>query len=410
MIKKNILFLIIPVFLLLVASCRNTGKQKNNISEKIQNDSLQKKITNKLYFGIDTGKYNVISKKIKRNQNLSDLLLNFGVEYSTIDSLTKFKDTFNIRQIRAGNNYHIFTTKADSNKPAFMVYEINKIDYATFGLDSIFVSKRKRKTHTKQVKLSAGISTSLWNAIVDKGKDPMIANDLSEIYAWTIDFFGLQKNDSFTVVYTEKYVDSTYVGIDTIYTSLFKHNNHNFYAFLFKQDGRYSYFDEKGNSLRKAFLKAPLKYSRISSRFSNSRFHPVLKIRRPHHGVDYAAPSGTPVHSIGDGKVIKKGWDKGGGNFIKIKHNSVYSTTYMHLKSFAKGIKTGDFVEQGQLIGYVGMTGLATGPHLDFRVYKNGHPIDPLKMEAPPVEPVKPEKMDEYKKLVEEYMKLLARH
>jgi murein DD-endopeptidase MepM/ murein hydrolase activator NlpD len=188
-----------------------------------------------------------------------------------------------------------------------------------------------------------------------------------------------------------------------------KHSGKDFFAIPFEQDSSLSFFDEEGNSLRKTFLKAPLKFSRISSRFSNSRLHPVLKIRRPHHGVDYAAPTGTPVYSVGDGKIIAKAWDKkGGGNYIKIKHNGTYTTGYLHLNGFAKGIKVGDFVKQGDLIGYVGKTGLATGPHLDFRFYRNGKPVDPLKVDAPPVEPISEENKTIFDSIKTIYMDSLA--
>jgi len=225
----------------------------------------------------------------------------------------------------------------------------------------------------------------------------MLALELSDIFAWTIDFFAIQKGDRFRVIYDEQFVDSTSIGIGEIYAVQFDHYSEPNYAFRFLQDDRYDYFDEKGTSLRKAFLKAPLKFSRISSRFSSGRMHPVLRIRRPHHGVDYAAPKGTPVMSIGDGTVVAKAYQKGGGgNYLKIKHNSVYTTTYMHLSGYAKGIASGSRVKQGQVIGYVGATGLATGPHLDFRVAKNGSLVDPLKVKAPPVEPVKEENMARY--------------
>ena len=392
---------------ILVLSCKNDTKHTYNKSIEEKQD-IQINEEEKLFFGFEKRNFVIEQGKIKRNQNLGNILISYGVNYGIIDSLAKFDTIFDIRKIRTGNNYFVLKTKDSLHKPKYFIYEINKVDYVSFGIcDSVFVKKSSKKIIRKKTKLQAVITTSLWNAIADKSKDPVIANDLSDIYAWTIDFFGLQKGDSFTVVYTEKYVDSVYVGIDTIFASSFIHNSQIFYAFLFYQDGRYSYFDEKGNSLRKAFLKAPLKYSRISSRFSNSRLHPVLKIRRPHHGVDYAAPIGTPVYSIGDGKIIKKAWDRGGGNFIKIKHNSVYTTVYMHLSSFAKGIKTGDYVKQGQLIAYVGKTGLATGPHLDFRVYKNGHPIDPLKMEAPSVEPVKKENRGDFEAIKRKFIKEL---
>jgi len=227
--------------------------------------------------------------------------------------------------------------------------------------------------------------------------DPMLAVELSEIFAWSIDFFGIQEGDRYKVLYEESYVDSLSVGIDRILGAWFFSSGTEFWAIPFEQDGVRSFFDEKGNSLRKAFLKAPLRYSRISSGFSNSRYHPVLKIRRPHHGVDYAAPTGTPVHTVGDGIVTKIGYQaNGGGNYVKIKHNSVYTTTYMHLSRFGKGIRSGVYVKQGEIIGYVGATGLATGPHLDFRFYKNGSAVNPLTVEAPPVEPVHPENLNPY--------------
>ena len=213
----------------------------------------------------------------------------------------------------------------------------------------------------------------------------------------TIDFFGIEQGDNFKVIYTERYVGDTPIGIERIEAAFFTHHGKSFYAFYFEQDSTSSYFDLEGNSLRKTFLKAPLKFSRISSRFTHSRMHPVLKIRRPHHGIDYAAPTGTPVYAIGDGRIIAKGWDKkGGGNYVKIRHNSVYTTVYMHLNKFAKGLKNGDMVKQGDQIGTVGKTGLATGPHLDFRVYMNNQPIDPLKVEAPPVEPVSNDNIQEF--------------
>jgi murein DD-endopeptidase MepM/ murein hydrolase activator NlpD len=180
--------------------------------------------------------------------------------------------------------------------------------------------------------------------------------------------------------------------------------NTDFYAFQFEQDNTMSYFDENGNSLRKAFLKAPLRFSRISSKFSNSRFHPVLKIRRPHHGIDYAAPAGTPVLAIGDGVIIKKGYQKnGGGRYLKIKHNSIYTTVYMHFSRYSKGMNQGAYVKQGDVIGYVGSSGLATGPHLDFRFYKNGTAVDPLKIKAPPVEPVKKQNIEQFEELITLY-------
>jgi hypothetical protein len=259
-----------------------------------------------------------------------------------------------------------------------------------FANDSVIAEMGRKKVDIVRQKIRGKIETSLWNAMIDAGSNPMLANDLSDIYAWSIDFFGLQPGDSFSVVCNEEFVDTISLGCNKILAAYFSHANTDFYAIPFNQSNVESYYDLDGNSLRKAFLKAPLKFSRISSKFSNSRLHPVLKIRRPHHGVDYAAPSGTPVYAIGDGKIIKAsyGYNRGGGNMLKIRHNGTYTTAYLHLKGFAKGIKSGVYVKQGDLIGYVGSTGLSTGPHLDFRFYKNNQAIDPLRVEAPPVEPV----------------------
>ena len=246
--------------------------------------------------------------------------------------------------------------------------------------------------------------------MMDKGADPELAGMLADVYSWTIDFFGIQKNDSFCVYYEEVYADSVRVANGNILASNFITGGSSHYAFRYRyQEKRGEYFDENGTSLRRAFLKAPLNYSRISSRFSNARVHPITKVVRAHHGVDYAAPAGTPVYSVGDGVVITKGWDsKGGGNYLKIKHNSTYTTEYMHLRGFASGINQGTHVSQGQLIGYVGATGMATGPHLDYRVFKDGTAIDPLRMDLPAVEPIKPEDMPEYIRAVSGYMKMVG--
>ena len=211
-------------------------------------------------------------------------------------------------------------------------------------------------------------------------------------------------------MYDELFVDSVSIGLGNIHAVEFEHGGKGNFAFRFFQDNQFEYFDETGASLRKAFLKAPLQFSRISSRFSNGRMHPVLRIRRPHHGVDYAAPKGTPVMSIGDGTVVAKAYEAaGGGNYLKIKHNSVYTTTYMHLSGYASGIVNGARVRQGDVIGYVGSPGLSTGPHLDFRVHKNGSPIDPLTMEAPPVEPVHEINIPEYTILKDSMMNELLK-
>lgn len=380
--KYRIVFILFSF--LVVSSCDHEIKPPP-VNEKIQPKQPVVK------YGIDVDSLLVITDKVKRNEFLSDILLKYGVDYPTIDHIARYtKDTFNVRKIRRGNNYTVICSDDSIQKALYFVYEISPADYVLYHLtDSIYARKGHKPITTKTDSISGTIKTSLWNALVDQHADPNLANELSEIYAWTIDFFGLQKGDTYTVIFEKLYVDDQYVELGKVLVAKFDHMGEDHYAFYFEQNGAGDYFDEKGNSLQRTFLKAPLRFTRISSRFSNSRMHPVLKIRRPHHGVDYAAPIGTPVHTVGDGVVIAKGYQKrGGGNYVKIKHNGTYTTSYAHLSGYAKGIVVGKKVKQGDLIGYVGKTGLATGPHLDFRFYRNGKAIDPLKVESPPSKPV----------------------
>ncbi|MGQ1889110.1 peptidoglycan DD-metalloendopeptidase family protein [Thermophagus sp. OGC60D27] len=351
-------------------------------------------------YGIVKDSFEIETGTIRYAQSLATILSSYNVDYSVIHGLAQAsKKVFDVRKMKTGNSYTVFSRMKDSLKvPTWFVYEIDPIEYMVMSLKGDTTVYREKKTVTLKRKNTVGvIETSLWNTINENDLNPYLALDLSDIFAWTVDFFGLEKGDRFSVIYDEQFIDSIPVRIGHIYAACFHHRGTPYYAFRYEQDSAFSFFDEKGASLKKAFLKAPLKFSRISSRFTNSRLHPILKIRRPHHGVDYAAAAGTPVYALGDGRVTHKGWDtKGGGNYIKIRHNSVYTTVYMHLSGFAKGLKKGMNVTQGQLIGYVGSTGMATGPHLDFRVYKNGRPIDPLTIKAPPVAPIHEEKMQEY--------------
>ncbi len=348
-------------------------------------------------YGIPVDSFNILSELVKRDETLLTLLTYFNLPEGSIQKLLTIENPiFDLRKIKARNKYTVFLRKDTLSTLRYFVYEHTPLDFVVFSFgDSVTIEVGQKEMVQKRQYALGTINTSLWNAMIERGYNPMLANELSEIYAWSIDFFGLQPADSFSVVYDELYVDSVSIGLGRIHAAYFTNSGAEFYAIPFVQDSVESYYDIQGNSLRKAFLKAPLRFSRISSRYSNSRLHPVLKIRRPHHGVDYAAPTGTPVQAIGDGKVIeaKRGYNNGGGNMIKIKHNSVYSTAYLHLSGFAPGIVSGAYIRQGDIIGYVGSTGLATGPHLDFRFYKNGSAIDPLKVEAPPVEPIHPENM-----------------
>jgi murein DD-endopeptidase MepM/ murein hydrolase activator NlpD len=303
-------------------------------------------------------------------------------------------------KLQAGRRYTTFTTRDSVPTIRYIAFGKTLTDFAVidFTKDSVSSYSYEKPVTFQRRYMEGVLNTSLWNYLHRQGEDPLLALQIADIYAWQIDFFDVKEGDSFRVLYDVAFIDdTTELEIASIGGAVFNHRGKDFTAVPFTQDSIFEYFDEEGNSLRKEFLKAPLDFFRISSRFSNSRFHPVLKRYRAHHGVDYAAPTGTPVKSIGAGSVVGKGFQSGGGgNFLKIKHNSVYTTTYMHLSRFAQGIQAGKTVQQGEVIGYVGSTGLSTGPHLDFRVHKNGQPVDPQKMESPPSKPVKPELMDSF--------------
>ena len=369
------------------------------IASLIESPSLEKKAqipeeegspVYKIEYGIIVDSLLVFKDKVKRNQFLSDILLSYNVDYQTIDKLAKqSKQVFDVRKIRAGNKYSVLCTNDTNREVQYFIYENSPASYVVFDMrDSVHIHMGEKEVIIKTETTYGAINSSLWNAMVENHADPNLANELSEIYAWTIDFFGIQKGDSYKVIYEELYVDNERIGIGKVLASLFHHTGNDFFAFYFVQDSVGDYFDEKAGSMRRTFLKAPLRFKRISSRFSYSRLHPILKVRKPHLGVDYAAAYGTPVHAVGDGQVIFSRRKGANGNMIKVKHNGTYTTAYLHLSKFAKGIKKGVYVKQGDVIGYVGSTGRSTGPHLDFRFYRNGKPVDPLKVKSPPAKPV----------------------
>lgn len=387
----------------------NSNTKPQHVAHEQEEDSVIVEEEEKRLYGLLIDTFILDHGEIEPNKNLGEILSKWGVSNKTIFEISKQSDTiFDVRKIRAGNNYSVLYSEDTVQKLEYFIYEINPIDYVVYDLvDSIRVYKGQKEVRIEEKTGKGTIESSLWNAMVAAKLDPVLALELSDVYAWSIDFFGLQEGDSFKVVYEEKIVDTVSVGIHAIKFVEFNHMGNPYYAIPFEQDSVVSFYDEEGLSLRKAFLKAPLRFSRISSRFSNSRMHPVLRIRRPHHGVDYAAPVGTPVVSIGDGIVVKKAYSGGAGNMVKIKHNSIYSTAYLHLSKYGEGVSVGAKVKQGQVIGYVGSTGLSTGPHLDFRFYKNGSPVDPLKVKAPPVKPIYDSLMPRFEIVRDSVLKVL---
>ena len=353
-------------------------------------------------FGIITDSLSILKNEIKPGENISQLLGQHGLTGVTIDKLVKkCEGVFDLRRIKAGNPYTLMVTRDTSNAIQYFIYEESPLKYIIFDLrDTLAVSFGEKEVLVTMDSVVGEIKSSRWNALTTTPNGIELATEMENIYGWVVDFFGLQPGDHFGLLYEKLTVEGKPMGVGKILAASFTTSGKTFQAYYYRADSSgiaADYFDEKGQSLRRAFLKAPLKFSRISSRFSGKRYHPVLKIYRPHHGVDYAAPIGTPVFSIGAGTVLDAGFQRSGaGRFLKIRHNSTYTTVYMHLNGYAKGIKSGIRVNQGDLIAYVGRTGLATGPHLDFRVYKNGYPIDPLKMESPPAKPISPSFLKSY--------------
>ena len=352
-----------------------------------------------LEYGIPVDRYKVDYGIVERNQNLSAILANHGLTTRNVHDLNeKAKGVFDVRKIRDGQAYAVFKTKDSIPQTVFFVYEESPKSYVVFDLRSEYkVYRGENPVEWRQKQVKGKVESSLWLAMQKQETSPMLAVVLSNIYGWSIDFFSLNKDDEFRVIYEQEYVDGKELDSFNILAASFKYSDSLYYAIPFEQNGEKLYYGATGESLEGVFLKAPLDFYRITSRFTNSRFHPVLRRYRAHHGVDYAAPTGTPVYAIADGKVIAKGYQaKGGGNYVKIRHNSVYQSTYMHLSRFAKGLKVGSQVKQKEVIGYVGSTGLSTGPHLDFRVYENGKPINPLLIKSQPKKSVSKENMPRF--------------
>lgn len=387
-----------PLLLLLLACCSVFScKQKQAEAPELE---PQDTVQHVYEYGICVDSLDVRHYEIKPGDNPALIFSRLGFSALQADSIMRAASgVLDPTKLRAGMYYCTFMTQDTLETICYIGFAKTLTDYAVIDL-----TKRPIEAYTynkpvtlKRRYVEGSISSSLWNVIADQGADPLLAIRISDVYAWQIDFFDVKEGDSFQVIYNEAYIDdTTALGIASIEGAIFTHQGKAYQAFPFTQDSVHQFFDAEGNSLRKAFLKAPLDYFRITSRFSHARFHPILKRYRAHHGVDYAAPTGTPVKTIGDGTVIFKGWTNGGGNTVKIKHNSVYTTSYMHLSRYAKGLQVGKHVSQGDEIAYVGSTGLSTGPHLDFRVYKNGEAINPLDMEAPPSEPIRPELRDSF--------------
>jgi murein DD-endopeptidase MepM/ murein hydrolase activator NlpD len=376
---------------------RNNETKKNTVADTgIDTIATHTPI---IKYNIDITQYDVLCDTVRNGQTLAELLYNFGFTSQQIHELTQCPDSiFDARRIRPGQVCALFTGKDSTATPHYLVYEESAKRYVTFELQDCYkATVGIVPAEWRESEVAGTVESSLWEAMTENNASPLLAVQMSHIFGWSIDFFGVQKGDYFRLIYAQEHVEGKPQNNYRIHAASFCASGNLVYAIPFTQDGEELFYNIDGNSLEGAFLKAPLDFYRITSKFSNSRMHPVLKRRRAHHGVDYAAPVGTPVYAIGSGKVIDKGYQaKGGGNYVKIRHNSTYTTTYMHLSKFAKGLKVGDMVKQKQVIGYVGSTGLSTGPHLDFRVHENGKPINPLTIKSQPKKPVSQENKEAF--------------
>ena len=392
------------VFAFFAVSC-SKGENVETVVEEI---AVEDTLDNSLGFCPDS--LRMVEGKVKSGQFFSNLLGGLGMSQQEAYNLTVACDSvFDVKTLRVGNAYRAYyddaDTLSDGGRLRYLVYERDRSSSIVFSCEPPYEAWVYEKPITIERRYAdVTINSSLWNDMRDAGVSPLLILSLSDIYAWTIDFFGLQKGDRFRVLYDERMCDGEVLAVDTVRYAVFSNGGSDLPMIMFDQkDGGNIWWNDKGESMRKAFLKAPLQYSRVSSGFSYARKHPVTRKVQPHTGVDYAAPKGTPVMTIGDGVVTSMKYEGAGGNTIRIRHNSVYSTAYLHLSKYAKGLKVGQRVRQGEVIGYVGSTGRSTGPHLDFRVWKNGTPINPLKMDSPPAEPLKEENMKAFNETAEKY-------
>lgn len=414
--KKSIIAITTAIALLVLGAAllliRNTGK--GNTDELSQTDTvIGDTIPAKPFvmkYGLPIEEFIVTYDTIKPKETLAEVLFGFGFSAQQIHDLTQCPDSiFDERKIRPGQACAMLCDRDSTAR--YFIYETSPKSYVTFDIaNGLCATRHEKPTSWRTAEVAGRVNSSLWVAMEKSGTSPQLAVLMSHIFGWSIDFFGIQEGDEFRLVYSREYVEDTPLNNYRIDAASFCASGNTVYAIPFTQgeEGEL-FYNIDGNSLEGAFLKAPLDFYRISSKFSNSRYHPVLKRYRAHHGVDYAAPTGTPVYAIGSGKVIKKGYQaNGGGNYIKIRHNSTYTTTYMHLSKFAKGLKEGDFVKQKQVIGYVGSTGLSTGPHLDFRVHENGKPVNPLTIKSQPKMPISEANKEAFTAVKDSLVKRLA--
>lgn len=394
--------LISAALMFLFVSCQQNDSNQDQI---IQEDVIEHEEL--IRFGFDLNSFHVVEGSITSGQVLSEVLRPFGVSATALEVFLKeSRDIIDPRKIKPDQGWLALFSNQEDSVPSYFIYEKSQKDYVVIEIaDSLKGWSGEHPSEMRLRRVEGEINNSLYQSLQDQGANAELAMTMANIYAWTIDFYRLQKGDRFEVLYEEEYINDVAVGTGRILASHFNHKGKDRGAYMFENDDQTSYYSEDGSSLKKAFLKAPVKYSRISSRYSGKRFHPVLKRYKSHLGTDYAAPQGTPILAVGDGVVTKSGYTGGNGNYVKIRHNSTYETQYLHMSK--RACKEGERVSQGEVIGYVGSTGLATGPHVCFRFWKNGQQVDHLSEEFPTSEPLNESQMPAFKSVVNTYDSLL---
>ena len=377
-------------------------------SEKVQLSAFPIVVpTIKYGFAIDTFQL-VREDTIQNGQFLGTILNNQKMDYLAIEQLEKnAKSVFDVRQLRVNKPYAIFSR--DTSKTAdYFVYEPSVYEYIIFHLQGDLQVEKVVRPITTEVKAAAGIiESSLWNALTDNGMSFELAAKMEDALQWSIDFHHLQKGDKFKMVYEQNFIDGEEVGVGSVRAAFYQNLSKEFYSIYHEDEKLGGYYDLEGRPMDNGFLRSPVKYSRISSHFNLKRFHPVLKRTRPHLGTDYAAPYGTPILAVGNGVVVEATRRGGNGNFVKIKHNETYQTQYLHMQKFAAGIHAGVNVKQGDVIGYVGSTGLATGPHVCFRFWQNGKQVNHLNLNFPAAEPLPEADLPKFFQARDGYLELL---
>jgi murein DD-endopeptidase MepM/ murein hydrolase activator NlpD len=356
-------------------------------------------IPQNLRWGFALDEFQLTETTLQSGDVLGELLMEKGLTYPQVNSVVEAsKGKFNISSMRIGRDLH-FLAKQEGTQPDFMVYEPSPYEYVVFNLKAPYhVETVKRDVKTEIVASSGVLETSFWQALTDNGLNDELADGMIDILASSVDFYHQKQGDRFKVVYEQHFVEGKAVGTGKIIAAMYEREGKESYAFNFERPGeKTNYYDFDGRPARKAFLKSPVKFSRISSRYSMNRFHPILHYNKPHFGTDYAAPQGTPIMSVAEGVVVEATRRGGNGNFVKIRHDNTYESQYLHMSGFAKGIHPGTRVAQGQTIGFVGSTGLATGPHCCFRFWKNGQQVDHLKLNLPQPQPISGAAFEQYK-------------